>query len=122
VGHSLGGVVTYDLLGFYRPDIKVDLFVTVGSQIGHFEEMKLFRLSDPAIRAPAKATPPPNVLKWINVYDIVDIFSYALTGIFDRFDFDGEYDTKTYVIKAHSAYFNQARLYERLRARIDQLP
>ena len=41
--------------------------------------------------------------------------------MFDRVDVDARYDTKTYVIKAHSAFFKQARFYKRLRARVDQL-
>ena len=30
-----------DLLSHYRPDINVDLFVSVGSQVAHFEELKV---------------------------------------------------------------------------------
>jgi hypothetical protein len=50
----------------------------------------------------------------------VDIFAYACDRVFDRVE-DFRYDTKTYTIKAHGAYFEQARFYERLRVRIDQL-
>jgi hypothetical protein len=122
VGHSLGGVIMYDLATHFRPELPVDLFVTVGSQVAHFEEMKLFRSSDPAVKAPSKAKVPANINRWINVYDEVDIFAYAAKPIFDRVDVDGRYDTQTYVIKAHGAYFDQARFYERLRVRVDQLP
>jgi len=121
VGHSLGGVILFDLLSHFRPDLKVDLFVSVGSQVAHFEELKLYRSSDPTIGAPLRATTPGNISHWINVYDEVDIFAYAAKGVFDRVDVDARYDTKTYVIKAHGAYFDQARFYERLRARIDKL-
>ena len=121
IGHSLGGVISFDLLGHFRPDLQVDLFVSVGSQVAHFEEMKLFMESDDAVRPPAKAKTPANILHWINVYDEVDIFSYACDRVFDRVDVDARYDTKTYVIKAHSAFFKQARFYKRLRARVDQL-
>jgi hypothetical protein len=114
-------VISFDLLGHFRPDLQVDLFVSVGSQVAHFEEMKLFRESDDAVRPPAKAKTPANILHWINVYDEVDIFSYACDRVFDRVDVDARYDTKTYVIKAHSAFFKQARFYKRLRARVDQL-
>ena len=34
---------------------------------------------------------------------------------------DFEYDTQTYIIKAHGAYFEQDRFYARLRARMDTL-
>jgi hypothetical protein len=124
IGHSLGGVITYDLLTHFRPGLVVDLFVSVGSQVSHFEEMKLFKVSDRQKYSSAlgnKVPKPPNVKHWINVYDEVDIFSYACSRIFDGVQ-DHPYDTKTYVIKAHGAYFDQARFYERLRARIDELP
>jgi hypothetical protein len=122
VGHSLGGVITYDLLSAFRPDITCDLFVSVGSQVGHFEEMKLYRASDPNIKLGQKAVTPKNIKRWINIYDPVDIFAYAARDIFNRFDVDAPYDTMTYPVKAHSAYFDQERFYERLRARIDGLP
>jgi hypothetical protein len=122
VGHSLGGVITFDLLGHFRPELRVDLFVSVGSQVAHFEEMKLYKISDHTVNPPKKAATPPNIIHWINVYDEVDIFSYAAKDVFDRVDVDARYDTQTYVIKAHGAYFDQARFYERLRARINELP
>jgi hypothetical protein len=122
IGHSLGGVISFDLLGHFRPDLDVDLFVSVGSQVAHFEEMKLYKTSEKGVKAPMKAKTPPNIKRWINVYDEVDIFSYACKSVFDRVDVDARYDTGTYVIKAHGAYFDQARFYERLRARIDALP
>lgn len=122
VGHSLGGVISFDLLGHFRPGLAVDLFVSVGSQVAHFEEMKLYRTSDKAVKMPQKAHTPSNIKHWINVYDEVDVFAYSSKGVFDRVDVDARYDTRTYVIKAHGAYFEQARFYERLRTRIDQLP
>lgn len=123
IGHSLGGVITYDLLTHFRSGLIVDLFVSVGSQVSHFEEMKLFRVSKEGYPgALGKKVPKPgNIKHWINVYDEVDIFSYACDRVFDGVH-DYPYDTKTYVIKAHGAYFEQARFYERLRARIDALP
>jgi hypothetical protein len=122
VAHSLGGVIIYDLVTHFRPNLNIDLFVTVASQVAHFEEMKLFRASDADVKAPAKAKVPANIKRWINVYDEVDIFAYVAKTVFDRVNLDAEYDTKTYVVKAHGAYFDQARFYQRLRARIDALP
>jgi pimeloyl-ACP methyl ester carboxylesterase len=123
IGHSLGGVISYDLLSYFRPDLNVDLFVSIGSQVSHFEEMKLFKASRTEIPGPAgdQAPKPDNIKHWINVFDEVDIFSYSCKAIFKDVH-DYPYDTKTYVVKAHGAYFEQARFYERLRARIDKLP
>jgi hypothetical protein len=121
IGHSLGGVISMDLLSHFRPDIDVDLFVSVGSQIAHFEELKLYKISDPAVKAPKKATTPANIKRWINIFDEVDIFSYSVDRVFDRVNVDAPYDTQTYTIKAHGAYFEQDRFYQRLRARINAL-
>jgi len=119
IGHSLGGVITFDLLSHYTGR-EVDLFVTVSSQVSHFEEFKLFHSSDKSIPSATQklARTPANIKRWINIFDVVDIFSYSAKRIFDRVD-DFGYDTKTYVIKAHGAYFEQDRFYERLRYRID---
>ncbi len=122
IAHSLGGVITMDLLSSFRPDIDVDLFVSVGSQVAHFEELKLYEASNPAVGPPQKAATPPNIHRWINVYDEVDIFAYAADRVFDRVNVDGRYDTQTYTIKAHVTYFMQDRFYQRLRARIEALP
>jgi hypothetical protein len=121
VGHSLGGVISFDLLSYYRTDIDVALFASIGSQVSHFEEMKRYKSSDPNIKRPAKARTPANIKRWINIFDQVDIFSYACDKVFDRV-VDFAYDTQTYVIKAHGAYFEQDRFYSRLRTRIDALP
>ena len=122
IGHSLGGVIAFDLLSYFRPDIEVDLFVSVGSQVGHFEEMKLYKSSDIAVGQPNRAKTPQNINRWINIYDEVDIFAYSVERIFDRVNVDARYDTETYTIKAHGAYLDQDRFYKRLRARIDVLP
>jgi hypothetical protein len=121
VGHSLGGVISFDVLTHFRANIDVDLFVTVGSQVAHFEEIKFYLNSDKNVKAPTKATTPANIKRWINIYDEVDIFSYTAERVFDRVDVDARYDTQTYTIKAHGAYFEQDRFYQRLRARIDAL-
>jgi len=119
IGHSLGGVICFDLFGHFRPELTVDLFVTVGSQVSHFEEIKRFKTSDPAIHAPQRAPTPDNIKRWINIFDPVDIFSYACNKVFNRV-IDFEYDTQTYTTKAHGAYLEQDRFYQRLRARIDE--
>jgi hypothetical protein len=122
IGHSLGGVITMDLLGSFRPNLEVDLFVSVGSQVAHFEELKLYRASDKTVGPPKRAKKPANIHRWINVYDEVDIFAYAADRVFEGVNVDARYDTATYTIKAHGAYFDQDRFYQRLRARIDGLP
>ena len=68
VGHSMGANILYDILTHYDA-VKVDALVTVGSQVGLFEELKLFKNSDPGIpsREQARVLRPKNVAHWINV-------------------------------------------------------
>ena len=122
VGHSLGAVVLFDLLGHFRPGLQVDLFVSVGSQVAHFEEIKRFLASEPNVPRPdvRHAATPSNIRHWINVYDEVDVFSYAAKRVFDRV-VDRPYDTRTHSLKAHGAYFRQNRFYEEMRGWIEEL-
>ena len=46
VAHSMGGGIVYDVLSYYRPDIRVQMLVTVGSQVGLFEELCLLQLAN----------------------------------------------------------------------------
>jgi len=122
-GHSLGAVILFDMLSHFRTDLKPDLFLSVGTQISHFEELKRFKSSNRAIPSAQnkKAPTPPNIRNWINALDRVDIFSYACENVFDRVS-DFEYDTATHTVAAHSQYLLQDRFFRRLRARVDQLP
>lgn len=123
IGHSLGGVILFDLLGHFRPDLQVDLLVTVGSQVSHFEEIKRFKDSDLTVPSPTqpRAACPRNIARWINVFDEVDIFAYACGRVFQDVE-DFSYDTGTHVVKAHGAYLEQDRFFARLRKRIDESP
>jgi hypothetical protein len=117
VAHSMGGNISYDVLTSFAPQIDVDLLVTVGSQVGLFEELKLFKLSDPAIKTPQKVRRPPNVKRWINVIDPSDPLGYAVADIFDD-TIDTSFDSDAPVWSAHTSYFVRPLFYERLRARM----
>ncbi|AAB91737.1 hypothetical 47.4 kDa protein (plasmid) [Sinorhizobium fredii NGR234] len=96
VGHSLGGVITYDILSYFAPDLKVDYLATIGSQVGLFDEMALYSRPLP----PGMPTDPkndriaanPNVGKWLNVFDTNDVFSFSAEGIYKSVK-DFQYDT-----------------------------
>lgn len=125
VGHSLGGVILYDMLsdpagaGLPR-DLSVDLLLTVGSQPGFFEEMKLFAASDPAVGPHGQvklATAPPRVARWWNVYDPVDVLAFRCAGIFEGVE-DFAFNSVAGVADTHGSYFARPRFHERLRARL----
>lgn len=123
VGHSLGGVITYDILSYFAPDLKIDYLVTVGSQVGLFEEMALYSRALPAGMPtdPKKDRVPanPNVSKWVNVFDTNDVFSFRAEGIYKSVR-DFQYDTGYGGMGAHGGYFARPSFYKRLRARLSE--
>jgi hypothetical protein len=118
IGHSLGGVVTYDVLSGFAPDMSVDVFCTVGSQVALFEEMKLFAASDPGVSAAKRnnVQKPANIAHWINVFDYNDVLSYKLQPVFDGVT-DYPYQGGA-LLHAHGAYFGQPTFFQRLAARV----
>src|SRR5262249_13856642 len=122
IGHSLGGVISYDILTYFDPSIQVDVLVTVGSQVALFEEMELYRASRPDF-VPNPATDrlprPANVRRWLNVLDPNDVFSFRAEGVFQGVK-DFLYETGYGAMSAHSGYFHRPSFYERLGERLAQ--
>lgn len=126
VGHSLGGVLLYDILTdppslqqitAEVPEFRIDLWLTVGSQPGFFADLGLY--SDKP-RPTAKLKRPDCVSNWLNVYDFTDVFSFLCAPFFDGVD-DFGYDTKIDLFEAHSAYFLRPSFYKRLEIRLKGL-
>lgn len=127
VGHSLGGVVLYDM--FNDPDtmasitqrigseLVVDTWVTVGSQPALFADMGLY--SDVKKAADNRFPCPKPVHNWFNVYDYTDVFSFSCEPLFDKV-LDFNFNSVTSLLSAHSAYFQRPSFYSRLRARLKQ--
>lgn len=114
--HSMGGNIVYDILTYYRPDVRVDLLITVGSQVGFFEELKLFKGSDRQIPDTERPkAPAPDVGRWINVFDRADPLSYRAGPVFENV---GDYAYPTGAWWAHGSYFVQPRFHERLARRV----
>jgi hypothetical protein len=117
VAHSLGGIISYDVLSSFAKNLDVDLFVTVGSQVGMFEELKLLKGSDPNIKAPATIPLLNNVKRWINVMDPNDVLAYSTGKIFAN-STDTKFDNKVPVWAAHTTYFSRPLFHERLHEHI----
>ena len=125
ISHSFGGEIMYDILTKYRTDLQVDCWVTIGSQVGLFEEMKLFETSDSKLpgrdankRALAGTVDAwPNIKRWLNVFDLNDVFSYRAESIFSGVE-DFKYDTGYTTLQAHGGYFERPSFYERLADRL----
>jgi hypothetical protein len=114
LGHSLGGVILFEFLSERRT--AADIFVSVGSQISYFENLKLLSGSDsniPDTKCP-RARGPRCAGRWINIRDPEDILAFACRDIFDAVE-DLEYDTKTNPLIAHLSYLTQQRFVRMLR-------
>lgn len=121
IAHSMGGNITYDILTSFSPAVEVDLFLTVGSQVGMFEELKLFKNSNGSIKTPAHVAKPANVKKWVNVMDLSDVLAYATSPIFAD-SFDTKIDNQAPVWSAHSMYFYRPSFHRRLQLRLKEIP
>ncbi|TWF47575.1 hypothetical protein [Neorhizobium alkalisoli] len=130
IGHSMGGIILYDLLsdpeavaemsGAIGRDLKVDLFLSVGSQIALFEEMKLYKASSTDYSAAGKRVPSPAVVQaWWNAFDKMDVLSFVTETVFDG-PKDFSVDTVAGVRDAHGAYFLSAMFYTRLNVRLKE--
>jgi len=119
IAHSMGGNIVYDILTWMRPSLRVDVLVTVGTQIALFEELKLFSVSDkgiPSADAP-RVSLPAGVRKWLNIFEINDVLSFPAGKIFQGVE-DCEYSTGKSLLTAHTAYFNRPSFHRRLADRI----
>jgi len=122
IGHSLGGVILYDIVTYFRPDLAFDVFISVGSQIAVFEEMTLYRSS----RRNHPPNPPKDRLdkpkafdRWLNVYDTNDIFSFRTQGVFNGPE-DYRFDTGYGLLQAHGGYFARPSFYKRLAEQLNK--
>lgn len=122
VAHSMGGQIVYDVLSFYRPDIQVHKLITVGSQVGLFEELCLLQKGKAGgcPDGPVLVPELDNVGEWINVFDRNDLFGFATGRIFAQ-SRDFEYSTGKGLLAAHSSYFTMPSFFRRLADRTQGL-
>lgn len=113
----------YDLLTHFAPDLNIDVFVSVGSQVAVFEEMTLYRASKeglPAHPPKDRLDRPARAARWLNVYDTNDIFSFRAEGVFTGVD-DYRFDTGYGLLEAHGGYFARPSFYKRLASRLGKV-
>jgi hypothetical protein len=122
VGHSFGGIILYDILTRFRPDLECDLYVTVGSQVGLFAEMG--RLADRATieqifaAGPTAVVPRPRAARrWLNVFDSTDLVGFGTRGVFSGAR-DLRFETDALPLVSHAAYLDTPRFFGRLRERV----
>ena len=117
VAHSMGANIVLDVLTSFLKGLKVDTLVTVGNQVGWFEEMKLFLASDPRVPNPRQQRVPrlANVGRWLNVIDTSDYLAYAAAPIFEGVR-DVTFTTGRGPLAAHTEYFKDVSFFQRLGA------
>lgn len=123
IAHSMGGNIVYDILAHHRPDLRCSVLVTVGSQVGLFEELELFKSAAggaSASTAPARASKPKNLEHWLNVYDTSDVLGYAAGRVFTGV-VDYEFPTGKIAHWSHSGYIKGESFYRRLGDRLRDL-
>jgi hypothetical protein len=116
--HSMGGQIVYDLMTHFLPktqsNLRVDFWCATASQVGLFEEMKLFLESRPLYsKANGNKVPFPDkkyLGLWWNVWDHNDFISYTAGPIIDGVD-DESYDSGVSLIKAHGEYLMRPSFY-----------
>lgn len=134
ISHSMGGQLVYDVVSYFLPkmsempentefqtsrgerftikdikDIRIDFWCAAASQVGLFQEMKLFRAnSDTPIPFPDK-----HLNFWWNLWDDNDYLSFTAEPFFEDV-FDDLYDSGKSFGKAHTAHFEQADFYKDL--------
>jgi hypothetical protein len=121
VGHSFGGIILYDILTVFRPDLVCDLYVTVGSQVALFAEIDRLADKKGIARAfaagPQALAPRPTAAKrWLNIFDSTDFFGFGTRGVFAGVR-DFRYNTDALPLVSHGAYFDTPRFFGRLRER-----
>ena len=121
LSHSMGGQIMYDLVTWYfqktagYDHIKIDFWGAAACQVGIFEEMKLFKSSDPALKAPNHVPAPlSSVLKrWVGYWDPSDVLSFLTSPIISGC-VDQVFTSGTTPLQAHGQYLIQPRFYRML--------
>lgn len=119
VAHSMGGNIMYDILTYFRPDLHVDLWVTVGSQVALFQEMRLYKIDHQKPATTNRVSKPANVKTWLNVFDPLDVLSFAAEGVFENVH-DYAFSNQSNILNAHTLYFVRPQFHQRLASRVNE--
>jgi hypothetical protein len=81
VAHSLGSIVAYEAL-WARPELEVDLLITLGSPLAMPGAVRSHLASVPTL---GRGGRPPGVARWVNLADRDDIVAVSSGGIRSTF-------------------------------------
>jgi hypothetical protein len=127
LSHSMGGQIVYNAITYYLPQpayagIRVDFWCAAASQVGLFEELKLFHCSSKTmgIDQTTREVPFPDrkhLGMWWNVWDYNDFLSYTARTIFNGL-IDETYNGGASLLSAHGAYLKRPSFYRRFAERL----
>jgi len=126
LSHSMGGQIVYDAVTHFLPGapershMRIDFWCATASQVGFFEEAKLFLTRHEAYRIGNPVPfPSAHLGAWWNVWDHNDFLSFTTKGIMAGVD-DEPFDSGMSLLAAHGGYLQRPSFYrkfaEKLRA------
>ena len=125
LSHSMGGQIVYDLVTYYLPQapteeqVCIDFWAATASQVGVFEEMKLFKASMP-LHQTGYLVPHPDrrfLGAWWNVWDPNDALSFTVSSIIADVD-DTHYESGLGMQEAHNGILTLPSFYSIFGARL----
>jgi hypothetical protein len=117
LSHSMGGQIIYDALTHFLPgtpslrEVRIDFWCATASQVGFFEEAKLFLASQPEHKTGHPVPfPQAHLGVWWNVWDHNDFLSFTAKDIIDKI-IDESFDSGLSLLTAHGGYLERPSFY-----------
>ena len=117
----MGGQIVYDALTSFLPgdpdpvlrDARIDFWCATASQVGFFEEAKLFLASKATYKTGHEVPfPQAHLGVWWNVWDHNDFLSYTVKNIVNGV-MDESFDSGMSLIEAHGGYVRRPSFFRR---------
>jgi hypothetical protein len=125
LSHSMGGQIVYDAVTHFLPnmpgfeDIRIDFWCATASQVGFFEETKLFIAQSPEYKTGNPVPfPADNLGIWWNVWDHNDFISFSGKGIFSGID-DEAFDSGMSLLGAHGGYLKRPSFFRKFAEKLE---
>jgi len=110
IAHSMGANIACDVLSYFDNSHPIDIVITVGAQFPLFADLHMF----PGLNTHnLPITKPPQVKRWINIYDVNDVFGFAAQPMFADIE-DVEFTSGRFGVVTHADCFKMVSLYERM--------
>jgi hypothetical protein len=113
----MGGQIVYDAVSHFLPGnpefqgLKINFWCATASQVGFFEEAKLFRASSREnLPGHPVLFPDKHLGVWWNVWDHNDVISYTARDIVMSVD-DEPFDSGMSLFYAHGGYLDRPSFY-----------